>query len=295
MNKIVPYIRLMRIPQWTKNLFVFLPVFFDRRIFEPEVLGPALSAFFGFSLVAGAVYCFNDLHDREEDRLHPVKCRRPIAAGHISVVQGRIFMIILLVAGMLVAYEWGGVRSGWLCGVLALYFLLNLFYTFGWKRYALLDVLIIATGFILRLFAGGVASGIRLSGWIVVMTFLLSLFLVLAKRRDDVVLAMKGITVRRSVRYYNLDFLNSALSMLSAVILSAYMMYTLSSEVMEQYGCSYLYFTAIFVVAGILRYLQLTLVFHKSGNPSDILLKDRFTQVCVAGWLLAFGLIIYVR
>lgn len=295
MSKILSYIRLMRISQWTKNLFVFLPVFFDRRIFDTDVLGATLAAFFGFSLVSGAVYCFNDLHDREEDRLHPVKCRRPVASGRVSVAEGLILMVVLLVAGMLVAYRWGGTHAGYLCGVLAGYFFLNLFYTFGLKRFALLDVLIIAVGFVLRLLAGGIASGIRLSGWIVVMTFLLSLFLILAKRRDDVVLAAKGITVRKSVRYYNLDFLNSVLSVLSAVILSAYLMYTLSPEVMEQYGCDYLYLTAVFVVAGILRYLQLTLVFHKSGNPVDILLKDRFTQVCVAGWLLSFGLIIYVQ
>ena len=152
----------------------------------------------------------------------------------------------------------------------------------------------IATGFVLRIVAGGIATGIILSHWIVLTTFLLALFLALAKRRDDVVIyESSGVKARKNIVRYNMDFLNQSIGILGSVTMMCYILYTVSNEVAERVGTHYLYATSVFVLAGILRYMQLTFVDRKSGSPTKVLLHDHFIHACVIGWILTFAIILY--
>ena len=175
------------------------------------------------------------------------------------------------------------------------YRILNIAYCIRLKQIALVDVFIISVGFVLRVILGGLVINVILSQWIIIMTFLLALFLAFAKRRDDVVIYTgTGLKPRKNVNRYNLDFMNLAITIVATITLVSYIMYTTSYDVIERTGTSYLYITSIFVLLGILRYLQVTLVDIKSASPTNVLLKDRFIQFCIACWILSFFVIIYV-
>lgn len=294
MSSLYAVIRLLRPAQWAKNLFVFLPMFFGGRLFDPESWAESAIAFVAFSLMASAVYCLNDIVDVEADRRHPRKCRRPVASGDVPVGVASAVMVILA-AGSIAISLWllhAGARVALILGV---YCLLNVCYCLRLKEYAIIDVFIVSVGFVLRLMCGGVACGIWLSPWIVLMTFLLALFLAFAKRRDDVVLHEEtGLVARRNIVKYNSAFLDQTLGIIAAVTMVCYITYTVSPEVEARLGSGYLYVTSVFVLAGILRYLQVAIVDKRSGSPTGILLRDRFVQLCIAGWLLTFGLILYL-
>ena len=286
---------LLRPHQWVKNLFVFLPIFFDRHLFELEYWWPTAVAFVAFSLVASAVYCFNDIHDAPFDQLHPVKKLRPIASGQVSPAAGYVMCTLCVAAGgaLLAAFVPSTASAG-VAGVLSAYLALNVAYCMKLKHYAIVDVFIIASGFVLRLFAGAFASGVPLSHWIVLMTFLLALFLAFAKRRDDVVsYENTGVLARRNINRYNVAFMNQALSVIAAVTLVAYILYCVSPGVIHRMGSDQLYLTSVFVLAGIIRYLQLSIVDLKSGSPTKVLLRDHFIQGCVALWLGTFLVLLY--
>lgn len=171
---------------------------------------------------------------------------------------------------------------------------MNIAYSLGLKRIAIIDVFIVSMGFVLRIFAGSVATQTPLSHWIILMTFLLSLFMAFAKRRDDVLIFnTSGISVRKNVSRLNLQFLNAAIVIVATMTMICYIMYTVAEEVMERLGSEHLYVTSIFVLLGILRYLQRILVDDASGSPTHILLKDRFIQLTIAGWIVSFLVIIY--
>ena len=209
-----PILQLLRPEQCLKNLFVFLPLFFDRHLFDLEYLLPCLLIFLAFSFAASGIYCFNDIRDAEADRLHEVKRNRPIASGAVSPATGYIIMgVCLVIAVVFLALipHAGGQPALPLCIIVGCYVLMNIAYSLKLKQLAIVDVFIIAIGFVLRVLAGGVATGIYLSHWIVLMTFLLTLFLAFAKRRDDVVtLEKSGVAVRKSINRYNLPFMNLA-------------------------------------------------------------------------------------
>ena len=175
------------------------------------------------------------------------------------------------------------------------YFVLNLLYSIKLKQYAIIDVCIVAMGFVLRILAGGMASGIVLSHWIVLMTFLLTLFLSFAKRRDDVVRMQKtGVAPRKNTHRYNLTFINEAINLTGAITIVCYIMYTVSPEVVNRFDTQYLYLTSFFVILGVLRYIQLSVVDNKSGDPTEVALNDRFTQLTILAWTISFFLIIYL-
>ena len=180
--------------------------------------------------------------------------------------------------------------------VLGIYFVMNLFYSFGLKNIPILDIFIIAIGFVLRIKAGSVIAKIGLSEWLIIMVFLLALFMALAKRRDDVLLKLSsGSDMRKAVKGYNLDFINTALSLVCAVMIVAYFMYTTSPEIIKRLQTYRLYYTCLFVLAGIFRYLQLIYVQGDSQSPTKILYKDRFIQVTIILWIISFYLILYVK
>lgn len=291
-------ILLIRPQQWVKNFFVFLPLFFDRHLLDAGYLVPAIVVFFAFSFVASSIYCFNDVWDAELDRLHPKKCKRPVASGKISPTVAYTIMGVLLVfafVGIAAFFRADRQAMTGVAAVLASYFVLNILYCVKLKQIALIDVFIISVGFVLRVVVGGIAAGIYISHWIILMTFLLALFLAFAKRRDDVVMYEKtGLVARKNVVRYNVQFMNQVISIVATVTMVCYIMYTVSPEVVERYSSNYLYLSAIWVLLGILRYLQLTIVDMKSGSPTNVLLHDRFIHFCIVCWILTFVVIIYV-
>lgn len=288
--RISDMIKLMRLHQYIKNLFIFLPLFFDARITETALLFNAVIAFIAFSLTASAIYIFNDYHDIEEDRLHPTKKQRPLASGVISRPQAIIIMAILFAAGVALMAS----LSLKATAILLAYVGINIAYSFKLKHVALLDVSIIAIGFVLRLFIGSAVTDIALSMWIVIMTFLLALFMALAKRRDDVLIYLDtGKKMRKVIDGYNLQFLDSAMMIMASVVIVVYTLYTTSAEVVERVHSEHLYITAFFVILGIMRYMQITLVQTDGGSPTRILLKDRFIQLTLLAWIITFSWILY--
>lgn len=288
------YVNLIRPRQWVKNVFVFLPLFFSGNLLNLRCWEEALTAFAAFSLMASAVYCFNDVADSYTDSRHPRKNARPVASGRVAV-GGALF------AGGLLAVLSLGVlafllprASGSAFVIAGAYLAMNIAYSFGLKRYGIVDVMVIATGFVLRVCLGGVVCGIWVSPWIVCLTFLLALLMAFGKRRDDVLISERsGQPARRNVAGYNVAYLNQVLGLLGSITMVCYIIYTLQPDVEARFGCEYVYVTSVFVLAGILRYLQLALVDENSGSPTEVLYKDRFVQMCLLLWVCSFIIIIY--
>ncbi len=287
-------IRLIRPYQWVKNSFVFLPVFFGGVIDRTESLTGSIVAFLSFCFMASAVYCYNDILDVEADRRHSEKCHRPIASGAISVAGGYAIMGVMLLLSVLAVLA-AGERAVRLGTVMAVYLVLEIFYCRLLKRFAVVDVCVLSFGFVLRILAGSAATGVVASHWLVMMTFLLALLLSFAKRRDDVLKMMAtGEAPRHNTKRYNMTFVNQAITVTASVTLVCYLMYTISPEVTSRTNFQYGYLTTILVLLGLLRYMQLTSVDNKSGDPTKLLYSDRFLQAVIVMWLLAYVLMIYV-
>ncbi|MDX9743928.1 MAG: UbiA prenyltransferase family protein [Arcobacteraceae bacterium] len=279
----IDYIKLLRPHQHIKNLFIFTPLLFSFA-FTTENIVATTVAFILFSLLASGVYVLNDLMDIKEDKQHPKKKNRPLASGKISTKNAKILIILLATLSFVPAFLY----NQQLFIVLLVYFILNIAYSFKLKHITIVDIFIIATGFVLRLFAGATVIETHLSMWIIIMTFLLALFLAVAKRRDDVLLASLGKETRKNIDGYNLEFVNAIMVFMSGVIVVAYILYTVSDGVIERLHTEHLYLTAFFVILGIMRYMQITFVEQNSGSPTKIILKDRFLQLTILFWLSSF-------
>ncbi|HVI46162.1 MAG TPA: decaprenyl-phosphate phosphoribosyltransferase [Chitinophaga sp.] len=285
------YIKLLRLKHWAKNTFLFIPLFFAGDLFNVEKILQVLLAFFAFSITASSIYIINDYRDIEADRKHPVKCKRPLASGKVSVSAALVLFALCIIVGFGLALL---VKQKF-AFVLGIYFILNLLYCFGLKIVSILDIIILAAGFVLRVKAGGVAGEVAMSEWLMVMVFLLALFMAVAKRRDDVLIKLNsGQEMRKAAKGYNLDFMNVMLSLVSAVIIVAYLMYTMAPETQERFHTYRLYYTTLFVIGGLLRYLQITYVENDTASPTKILYKDRFIQLTILLWVLSFYVIIYL-
>jgi 4-hydroxybenzoate polyprenyltransferase len=272
-----------------KNAFIVAPLFFTPSAWAREQGVAVLLTVVVFCLLSSAVYVVNDYADREADRLHPVKKTRPIASGEIAPGLALAIAAVLLAGSAVLAIA---LLPRAVAIVAAVYFAINLLYSFWLKHVSILDVLIVAAGFVLRVGAGAAAIRIEPTVWIVVCTGLLALFLALAKRRDDLAKQLAE-EHRPSLAGYNRRFIDQALSMVLGALLVSYLIYTTDQSVIARYGTDKLYLTAPFVIAGVLRYLQITLVEERSGSPTDIALTDRFLIMTVIGWVVVFGLIIY--
>lgn len=282
----------MRVQQWIKNLFVFLPMFFNKQLISFDSLFSALIAFITFSFVASSIYCFNDIVDLEFDKQHKSKKNRALASGLVSIKEAKICMLVCVLLAFGLSYFFSGFS---LFLVLASYFLMNILYTLIFKKVIVLDVVFIAISFVLRLVAGGVATHTELSYWIIIMVILLALFLAFAKRRDEVVIYLEDkILVRSNIDKYSLKFLDSILIVLSLVIIILYLAYSNSDEIKAQFNCDYIWLTSIFVTFGLLRYRRLIKLRRNYVNPTQILLKDKAMQFIVLGWIISFYIIIYV-
>ncbi|MGB3007196.1 MAG: decaprenyl-phosphate phosphoribosyltransferase [Chitinophagaceae bacterium] len=286
------YIRLLRPKDWAKNLFLFIPLFFAGEISNLGKIIEISWGFLAFSLVASSIYILNDYRDIDDDRKHPVKSKRPLASGAVSKTAALIIAFLLLITGFAIAW-W--IRDKFMF-VLGIYLLINIGYSFGLKTIPILDILLLSIGFILRIKAGSVIGRITLSEWIVIMVFLLALFMALGKRRDDVLHKINsGKEMRKSIKGYNLELLNILLALVCSVIIIAYFMYTMAPETIARLGTHRLYYTCLFVIAGIMRYLQIIYISSDSGSPTKILYKDRFIQVILLLWIASYVSIIYLK
>jgi decaprenyl-phosphate phosphoribosyltransferase len=281
--------RLARPRQWVKNGFVLAPLFFTPEALNRANTEAVIVAAIAFCLLSSAIYAFNDWCDRAADREHPSKRKRPIAAGDVSPAEGLVWAMILFAGGTALAVARLPIAAVELA---ALYVVLSTSYSAWLKHVAILDVLIVAAGFVLRIEVGAAAVAITPTVWIVVCTFLLALFLALAKRRDDLVKAL-GNTHRKALEGYNLPFIDTALGVVLAALLVSYLIYTTDAGVIHKYGTDKLYLTAPFVAAGVLRYLQIALVEQRSGSPTDLAVTDPFLVVTIIGWIAAFGALLY--
>lgn len=230
--------------------------------------------------------------DIDYDRQHPIKKNRPIPSGKISKVEAYILAAILFIIAATIGFN---ISINVLLVILS-YYILNIFYSVKLKNFALIDVTIISIGFDLRVIAGGLSTCILVSKWLMIMVFLLSMFQALSKRMDDLYLMLKDADkqVRRSIHGYSIEFLQIVLSMLTGVMLVCYIMYIISPEIVKRLG-EYSYFTTLFVLLGLLRYLQITFVKKTSGSPVKILVNDRFIQLSILFWLLSFAFLIYIK
>lgn len=276
--KPLPILRALRPKQWTKNAVVLAALVFAMGDTSqtlggsafPLALGRALAATLLFCLASSAVYLMNDLRDVELDRAHPVKRLRPLAAGQIQPGTVRLLAALLLLLAL------GG--AAWLdpsfLAVLGAYLLLQVAYTFGLKRIALLDIFVIATGFVLRALAGGVVIHVPISPWLLVCTLLLALFLALCKRRHELVAAGQGEATRPSLRQYDQGLLDALIPLTGSATLVCYSVYTLWPETVEKFGTTHLAFTIPLVAFGLFRYLDLVYRHEQGGRPEQLLLTD---------------------
>jgi len=287
------YIKLLRPKQWAKNLFLFIPLFFAGKMFDFDKIVILLGGFFAFSFLASSIYILNDYRDIEDDKKHPEKKFRPLAAGTVNKNISLLISFILAIAGFLIGYYLN--PSGKFSFILGLYFVLNLSYSLGLKNISIVDILIVAAGFLLRVKGGSVLVNIETTSWLNIMTFLLALFMSIAKRRDDVMLKLEtGTDMRKSIKGYSIEFLNTLLALFCAILIVSYINYTVSETGHRNFGHR-LYYTSIFVIAGIMRYLQITFVQNKAGSPTEILYKDRFIQVTLLLWIASFFVILYLK
>jgi len=280
----------VRPEQWTKNLFVLGPLMFGQRLLDTASVLKALAAFAIFCALSGVVYLINDVADREADRRHPIKKRRPIASGALSVPAALAAAAVLTAIAVPSAFL---VRPQF--GILAVsYLALLAVYSGPLKHAVIIDVLTIAIGFVLRAAAGALAIGVAVSHWLYVLIMLLALFLALSKRRHEIVLLADGATGhRRILEEYSPYLLDQMIAVVTASTIVAYAFYTISPETVAKFGSDLLGLTLPFPLYGIFRYLYLVHKKEGGGSPADMLLTDRPLLICVGLWAAVVALIIY--
>ena len=280
----------LRPHQWTKNLIVLAGLIFGERLLDPAAVVNATVAFGVFCLLSGVVYIVNDVGDREADRLHPTKSRRPIASGDLSVATALAFATALTAGALALAFR---VSVGF--GMVGLtYLVLLVLYSVWLKHAVILDVLTLAVGFVLRAWGGAVAVDVVMSHWLLLLTLLLALFLALSKRRAELVsLADDARHHRQTLAEYSPHLLDQMISVVTASTLLAYALYTIDPETVARFGTDRLIWTLPFPLYGIFRYLYLVHRRDGGGNPSEILLSDRPLLACVALWGAAIVTLVY--
>lgn len=270
-----------------KNIFIFAPLFFAGEIFQQDLFLNSIVAFIAFSLIASGVYIYNDIQDVNEDRLHFKKKFRPIASGKISIRKARMYQIALILTSVFISLTFLPLMALW---TMLIYVLINVIYSKILKHYALYDIVIIATGFVIRLFIGGIVTGIALSHWIVIITFFLALFLAASKRRaESVSHKTKNIYTRKAIDGYNVELIDIILGITATISIISYIMYA----VFGTHLGSNLYLTTVFVLLGFFRFTQILIVEDEGHEPTKVLIKDRQMYIIVTLWALSFGVFIY--
>jgi 4-hydroxybenzoate polyprenyltransferase len=280
----------LRPDQWTKNLIVFAALIFAVKLLDPAATAKAAAAFLIFCALSGAVYLVNDVADREQDRQHPVKRMRPIAAGDLSPGAARLAAAVLSVIALVASFA---LRPAF--GVVAAaYLALFVVYTRSLKHIVVLDVMAIAIGFVLRAVAGGLVIDVHISNWLLVCTMLGALFLGLAKRRHEMTLLATGAGGHRKIlEEYDTYLLDQMIGVVAAATMVAYIIYCASPETHAYFGTEWMVLTTPFPIYGLFRYLYLVHRKAGGGSPSDMLLEDRPLLACVLLWGITSVAIIY--
>ena len=282
-------LKAMRLRQWTKNSFVFFALIFDKQLFHADAFIRTLEGFFLFCLISSAVYLFNDIADIEADRKHPEKKKRPLASGKLPVNVAVIAAVTLAAASISIGYFLAPIFAL----IVAIYFSVNLLYSNWLKHIPILDVLIVSSGFVLRVGAGVALITVeRFSPWLYMITVLFSLYIGFGKRRAEMTLLSQGATSHRKVLDgYTIPLLDQYITIVSGMTIVAYSLYTFSAPNLPDNNSMML--TIPFVVYGIFRYLQLIHTGHAAGAPDEVALKDRPLQITVLLWGLAVIVIFY--
>jgi 4-hydroxybenzoate polyprenyltransferase len=281
----------MRPRQWTKNVFVLAPLVFSQSLTDPRALARAGLAFVAFCMAASAVYLFNDLRDREEDRRHPLKKLRAIASGRVSPATAGTAAAVLAAAALACAAGLGLSVAA----IVAVYLTLNALYSSGLKAVAILDVLVLSLGFVLRVLGGGEAIGVAVSAWLLLCTIFVSLLLAVAKRRHELILLADGAPdQRRVLDHYSPLLLDQMINVVTAGSVLAYALYSISPETVERFQTRYLVYTIPFVLFGIFRFLYLVYQGTSDLNPTESMLKDAPFLINLALWAATVTSIIYL-
>lgn len=288
----VALIQSLRPRQWTKNLLLFAGLLFSISLFQMDLLLRAALGFVIFCILSSGEYLVNDLLDLKKDRAHPIKSKRPIASGKVSIPAAAITAVILIVGGLTLSF-YIETNFGWIAFI---YVLMILAYSLFLKHVVILDVLIVALGFVLRAIAGAVIIQVSISSWLLVCTIFLALFLGLNKRRHELVLlGVDARNHRKILGQYSPYLLDQMMAVVTASTVMAYALYTTASETVEKFGTRNLILTLPFVLYGIFRYLYLVHQKNLGGSPELILLKDRPMQINILLYVLTVGFILYYR
>lgn len=280
----------MRPTQWPKNFFVLAPLVFGGELFQPDSLIRSFLALAVFCCAASAVYLLNDLRDREADRQHPLKRHRPLAAGTLSVKSALMAVAVLIALAAAGSLRLGSI-FGW---ILVAYLAINLLYSFGLKNIVILDVMIVSLGFVLRVAAGGAAIEVEISRWLALCTIFVALFLVLSKRRHEIVLlADKASGQRNVLEQYSASFLDQMINVVTASAVVSYSLYAVSPETLEKFDTQNLIYTLPMVLFGIFRYLFLIYQTSAKRNPTEAMLTDLPFLLNLAVWGCAVTWIVY--
>ncbi len=283
-------LQLLRPPQWVKNGVVLAGLIFSGSAANTDNILMALAATGLFCLLSSAIYIINDITDAEADRKHPVKANRPLAAGRVAPATALIIAIIIGAVTLVLSYL---LSLNFFITVL-IYSILNLLYSFVLKHVVIIDVMSIAAGFVLRALAGAVVIHVRFSGWLLITTFLLALFLGFGKRRHELILLEEeGIEHRKILAKYSSYLLDQLIAVVTPAVLVCYLLYVISPEVTQRLGTEYLYITTPFVIYGIFRYLYLIHLEEAGGSPTMILLTDRPILLTVLFWIATVLLLLY--
>ena len=281
----------MRPAHWAKNVFVLAPLIFAQMVHLPDALARSLLAFVAFCAISSTVYIFNDYLDRVEDRQHPVKRLRPLAAGTVSRGAALTLALALAVISLVISQ---GLGAAFL-GVTAGYLVLNLLYTQWLKHVVILDVMIVSIGFVLRVVAGGLAIGVEVSTWLLLCTIFLALFLAFSKRRHELsLLAEDASSQRKVLTHYGEEFLDQMINVVTASTVVSYALYSISAETVERFNTRFLVYTIPFVLFGIFRYLYLVYQQPNRLNPTEAVVRDVPSLINIFLWGLVVLGIIYI-
>lgn len=280
----------MRPHQWVKNLFIFAPLLFGKKLTDPVAIGYSLLAFAVFCFLASGLYIFNDWIDAEEDRAHPEKCKRPISSGALPVPVALLGAAVLVVTAFWIA----ALISLKFLFIAALYFILTLSYCITLKRMIVLDCMTISAGFVLRVVGGAIAVSVMPTHWLIVCAFLLALFLAFTKRRQELLTLPENAGEHREVlNEYSVDYLEKVNNILVGAAIVCYALYTVAPETVARFGTDSLIYGTIFVIYGLLRYMLLIKKPTNGGNPSKMLLRDKPLLLTVIGWGIYNIIVIY--
>jgi len=282
----------MRPQQWLKNFFIYAPIIFSQNLFNFPLLIRTTVAFIAFCILSGSLYIFNDLQDIEEDKQHPQKSKRPLASGRLKKSTATVSTVILAPLAFIIA----GTLNQEFFIICLIYGTLQIIYSLWLKYVVIVDVFVIAAGFLLRVVAGGLVINVSLSSWLLICTILLAFFLAMSKRRHELVLLEHNAQNHRSIlREYSPYLLDQMMAVVTASTLIAYSLYTISTETINKFGTKKLIYTIPFVLYGIFRYLYLVHQKSEGGSPEALIIKDKPLLVDIFLWAMTVVLILQFR